>query len=180
MALCFLFTRKTINQQPDQQNALSCAISRSDSTQRTKRATWQQREDHNCHHREAYPGPQFRVVNSSESWSGTFIPAVRIQKFELLPAERLANLAFALAKLMRLAISLVVLYFYASLVLGFFPWTHGYAQTLIGYLLSPLKLVSDALVGYLPNVFFIGVIVLISLYVTKLSVLSSPRLANRT
>ena len=108
-----------------------------------------------------------KLYRKLEAWSGTFIPALRIQKFELLPAERLANLAVALVKLLRLAVSLVVLYFYASLVLGFFPWTRGYAQILIGYLLSPLRLVGGAFVDYLPNVFFIGVIVLISFYVTK-------------
>ena len=61
----------------------------------------------------------------------------------------------------------MALYFYASLVLGFFPWTRGYAQVLIGYVLSPLKIVGDAFVAYLPNVFFIAVIVLVSFYVTK-------------
>jgi small-conductance mechanosensitive channel len=102
-----------------------------------------------------------------ESWRGTLIPSLRIQRFELLPAERIAAFAIGIAKLIRFCLVVVVLYFYASLVLGFFPWTSGYARILVGYVLSPLKLVSDAVVAYLPNVFFIAVIVTISFYVTK-------------
>jgi hypothetical protein len=64
--------------------------------------------------------------------SGTLIPSLRIQKFELLPADRIADFAIGVAKLLRFVLVLIALYFYASLVLGFFPWTRGYAQILVG------------------------------------------------
>ncbi len=108
-----------------------------------------------------------RLYGKLNSWRGTLIPSLRIQKFELLPADRIADFAIGMAKLLRLALVLVVCYFYASLVLGFFPWTRGYARVLLGYALSPLKLVGDAAVAYLPNVFFIGVILLIAFYIAK-------------
>jgi small-conductance mechanosensitive channel len=108
-----------------------------------------------------------KLYRKLHSWRGTLIPSLRIQKFELLPAERIANFVIAMARLLRFALVLVALYFYASLVLGFFPWTRGYARVLVGYVLSPLKLVGDAVVAYLPNLFFIAVIILISFYVTK-------------
>lgn len=108
-----------------------------------------------------------RLYKKLDSWCGTLIPSLRIQKFELLPADRIADFLIGFAKLLRLALVLVLAYFYALLVLGFFPWTRGYAQLLLGYVLSPLRLVRDAFVAYLPNIFFIAVIVLISLYITK-------------
>lgn len=108
-----------------------------------------------------------RLYRRLNSWRGTFIPSLRIQQFELLPADRIADFAIGIARLVRLAIILVALYFYVSLVLGFFPWTQGYAQILFGYVLSPLKLVAEAAVAYLPNVFFIAVIALVSFYVIK-------------
>ena len=108
-----------------------------------------------------------KLYRKLDSWRGTLIPSLRIQKFELLPADRIADFAIGVAKLLRFGLVLVVLYFYASLVLGFFPWTRGYAQVLVGYVLSPLKLVGDAVVAYLPNLFFIAVIVVISIYVAK-------------
>lgn len=109
-----------------------------------------------------------RVDRKINSWRGTRIPSLRIQKFELLPSGRIADFAIGVVRLLRLALVLVILYFYASLVLGFFPWTRGYAQALLGYVLSPLWQVGQAAAAYLPNVFFIVIILLIAFYVTKL------------
>ncbi len=108
-----------------------------------------------------------KLYRKVDSWRGTFIPSVRIQRFELLPASRIVAFLIGVAKLLRFTLVLIALYFYASLVLGFFPWTRGYARVLVGYVLSPLKLIGDALIGYLPNVFFIAVIIVISIYFTK-------------
>lgn len=108
-----------------------------------------------------------RLYRRLNSWRGTFIPSLRIQQFELLPADRIADFAIGIGKTLRLAIVLVALYFYLSLVLGFFPWTQNYAQILFGYFLSPLKLVGKAAIAYLPNIFFIAVIALVSFYVIK-------------
>jgi small-conductance mechanosensitive channel len=108
-----------------------------------------------------------RLHKTIHSWRGTRIRSLKIQQFELLPAYRITEVTIGLAKLIRFAILMVALYFYASLVLSFFPWTRGYAQILVAYVLSPLHLVWDAIVSYVPNVFFIAVIGLVSLYVTK-------------
>ncbi len=101
------------------------------------------------------------------SWRGTIIRSWRIQSFELLPAGRITGFAIALARLLRLAISLVVIYIYASVVLGFFPWTRGYAHLLLDYVLSALRVAGNAVLAYLPNVFFIAVFAVIALYIIK-------------
>lgn len=108
-----------------------------------------------------------RFYRRLDAWRGTYIPSLRIQRFELLPAERITGFLMAVAKLLRLVITLNVLYLYASLVLSFFPWTHGYSRTLLGYVVSPLKVIGDALLMYLPNIFYIAVIIVVAFYVTK-------------
>lgn len=108
-----------------------------------------------------------KLYGKLDSWRGTVIPSLRIQKFELMPSDRIADLAIGLARLLRLGVVLFALYFYFSLVLGFFPWTQGYAQILFGYVLSPLKLMGAALITYLPNFFYIAVIILVSFYAIK-------------
>ena len=108
-----------------------------------------------------------KLYRKLDSWRGRRIPSLRIQKYELVPSDRIADFAIELARLLRLAVLVVVVYFYASLVLGFFPWTRGYAGILVGYVLSPLKLVGREFVAYLPNVFFIAVVVLVSYYVIR-------------
>jgi small-conductance mechanosensitive channel len=108
-----------------------------------------------------------RLYRKIEAWSGKVVPSLRIQQFELLAADRAASLAIGLAKLVRFVLTLLLLYFYASLVLGFFPWTRGYAQALLSYVINPLKLIGAALRSYLPDFFFIAVILTIAFYVVK-------------
>jgi small-conductance mechanosensitive channel len=108
-----------------------------------------------------------RLYKTLEGWRGTRIRSLRIQKFELLPAERITDFAVGVGRLLRLGLLLIALYFYASLVLGFFPWTRGYAQILVGYVLSPLHFIGAAVVAYLPNLFFIVVIIVVALYLIK-------------
>ncbi|MFZ0731172.1 MAG: mechanosensitive ion channel domain-containing protein [Candidatus Sulfotelmatobacter sp.] len=119
----------------------------------------------------------YRTINS---WRGTRIRSIKIQEFELLPAYRIAEIVTGAARLLRFTVSMVVLYFYASLVLSFFPWTRGYAQSLVAYVLSPLGLVWDGLIAYLPNVFFIAVIGVISFYAIKLIKVIFTELGRQT
>jgi small-conductance mechanosensitive channel len=108
-----------------------------------------------------------KLYERVETWRGTVIRSVKIQRFEILPAERITDFAIGVGRLLRFAVTLVVLYFYASLVLGFFPWTRGYARVLLGYTLSPLRVIESTVLGYLPNLFFVGVIVVVAIYVIK-------------
>lgn len=121
-----------------------------------------------------------KIYKTLNSWRGTRIRSLRIQKFELLPAHRITNFVIGIARLLRFVIVLVALYFYASLVLGFFPWTAGYAQLLVGYVLSPLRLVGAAAIGYLPNLFFICVILVVAFYVIKFIKIIFTELARGT
>jgi small-conductance mechanosensitive channel len=104
-----------------------------------------------------------------DSWRGTLIPSLRIQKFEILPADRIADSFIGVARLLRLAVVLVVVYFYLSAVLGFFPWTRGYARILIGYIVSPISIIANTILTYLPNLFFIAVIIVVAHYIIKLT-----------
>jgi small-conductance mechanosensitive channel len=108
-----------------------------------------------------------KVYRTLDSWRGTRIRSLKIQKFELLPAYRITSFAIGLTKLFRFAFLMVILYLYASIVLSSFPWTRGYAGVLVSYVLSPLNTVGNAIVTTLPNVFFIIVITFVSVYVTK-------------
>lgn len=97
----------------------------------------------------------------------TRIPSLKIQEFEILSADRITETLTGLAKALRVAMVLVLLYFYLPLVLSFFPWTRGLATTLFGYVVSPFKLVGQAFLSYLPNLFFIAVISIVTYYATK-------------
>ncbi|QMV19061.1 mechanosensitive ion channel [Granulicella sp. 5B5] len=105
-----------------------------------------------------------KIYARLHAWHGT---ALRIQRFELLSADKLSGGAIGLVRLFRLALVLNLLYLYAYVVLRFFPWTEPYAQQLVSYVVSPLKIVISAVVAYLPNLFFIAVILAVVYYIGK-------------
>lgn len=108
-----------------------------------------------------------RVVSQLIAWRETRIPALRIQKLELVSAARITDFLIGVVRFLRVALTVVLLYFYVPLVLSFFPWTEPIAGRILGYVISPLRSAGEGFVRYLPNVFFIAVIVLIVIYVLK-------------
>jgi small-conductance mechanosensitive channel len=108
-----------------------------------------------------------RLDDKLDEWRGTRIRSLRIQKFELVSANRIADFALSLLRLLHLALVLAGLSTYLSVVLDFFPWTRGYGQVLLGYFVAPLRLIGRQAATYLPNLVFIAVIAVIALYVIR-------------
>lgn len=108
-----------------------------------------------------------RVYRRLESWRGTRIPAIRIQRLELLSSQRLTDLLIGAAKVTRIALLVVLLFYFVPLVFSFFPWTEDVADRIFEYILTPIEEVGRAFVGYVPNIFFIAVIVLVTRYLLK-------------
>jgi small-conductance mechanosensitive channel len=108
-----------------------------------------------------------RAYATINALCGTKIRSIRIQALEVLSADRMAALLIGLLKGVHVAVVLVLIYFYLPLAFSFFPWTHGLAGTLFGYVFSPLRVVIKGFVSYLPNVFFIAVIVAVAYYINK-------------
>ena len=101
-----------------------------------------------------------KVIARIQSWQGTHIHPLRFQKIELLSAERIVAILVSLVRWFRIVWILGLLYLYLPLVFSFFPWTRGLAAKLYTYIEAPIVKVTTAVVGYLPNIFFIAVIVL--------------------
>ncbi len=70
-------------------------------------------------------------------------------------------------KIVRISLVCILFYIYLPLVFSFFPWTRGLAAILFGYVFAPLKVAWRGLISYLPNVFFITVITVITYYFIK-------------
>jgi len=109
-----------------------------------------------------------RLYAMLRSWHGTRIRSLRIQKLELVSAERITDLLITFARGVRLLATLVLLYIYLPLVFSFFPWTRGYAAALFEYVLQPVRLVGAAIAEDIPNLLFVAVIVLVAHYAIKL------------
>ncbi|MDU0459584.1 MAG: mechanosensitive ion channel family protein [Geobacteraceae bacterium] len=108
-----------------------------------------------------------RFIAKIESWRGTYFKSIRFQSIEVLNEERIAGIIISLMRWARMVVLLGLLYLYIPLVLSFFPWTRGMATKLFEYILTPIEKVGFAFISYLPNVFFLLVIAVISHYSIK-------------
>jgi small-conductance mechanosensitive channel len=99
------------------------------------------------------------------------VPPLRIKRLELLSAARLGDTLTVLARALRVLLTALLLYFYVPLVLSFFPWTAPYSGKIVGYVLTPLRSVGAGFLDYVPKIFFIAVIFLVTRYLLKLILL---------
>jgi small-conductance mechanosensitive channel len=69
--------------------------------------------------------------------------------------------------LVRWALAAILAYLYVGFVLTRFPWTRGIAVQLLDLIISPLKVLWEGFVAYLPNLFFLAVLVVIVRYMLR-------------
>jgi small-conductance mechanosensitive channel len=110
-----------------------------------------------------------KIYSRIESWRGTRIKSIRIQSLEIITADQMAATLTGIAKGIRVFLILLLLYFYIPLMFSFFPWTRGFAATLLEYMLTPFQVIGQAVYAYLPNLFFLAVIILVAHYAIKLT-----------
>ncbi|AMA10408.1 mechanosensitive ion channel protein [Picosynechococcus sp. PCC 73109] len=101
-------------------------------------------------------------------WQTTWIPSIKVLGVELLSAKRVVDLISELIKILRLTTWLTFIYIYANLVLSFFPWTQGLARLLFEYAKNATVTVILGGLTYLPNLFFIAVIIFVTAYFLKI------------
>ncbi len=106
----------------------------------------------------------YRAINQLQE---TYIPGIRFQNIEFLSSQKVANSLISFLKFIRVICYLAILYIYIPLVLSFFPLTRGLSHKLFQYLLSAIKLTWVAFISYIPNLFIISLIILITYYILR-------------
>lgn len=96
------------------------------------------------------------------------VARLKFQDFELLSRERAQGMLTFFARVVETAVLLVLAYIYLSVVFSLFPWTRGLANQLLQFLLTPLTAAGRAVLAYLPNLFFLAVIIIGTRYALKL------------
>lgn len=108
-----------------------------------------------------------KVVANIHSYKGTRIRTIRFQSLELLQEDRIEALLITTAKALRIVLVLLLLDIYIPLVFSFFPWTRGFSSKLTEYFLLPLQKIWAAVSDYLPNIFYIAIIVVLTHFANK-------------
>lgn len=98
---------------------------------------------------------------------GRLIPSLKIQSRELLSSQRITDILLWIISTARLVTVLFAFYIYVPLVLSFFPWTEKWTPKLYGYILDPISSIFQVTVDYLPNLFHVIVIIILSFYLLK-------------
>lgn len=100
-------------------------------------------------------------------WKGTAIKPLKLKSAVLLSEDRIVEFLSVAIKIPHFVSYVFLFYFYLATVFSFFRPTRTWAATLVSYFLSPLQSVFTSFVNYLPNIFFIIVIAVITRYVLK-------------
>lgn len=84
--------------------------------------------------------------------------ALRKIHSEHLTVDRLGRTLTRFIHAIHIVLVLFALDLYLTYVLGLFPWTRAVSAKLLGYVLTPIRAVAAAFVGYLPKLLFLIVI----------------------
>ena len=99
--------------------------------------------------------------HAAERWRAGRLDAVRVQDAEIVSSDRIGAAIDRAFRLARLILILLAFDLYLTYVLGLFPWTRAVSYALLDYVVTPARTIAKALVGYLPNLLFVIVIVLV-------------------
>ena len=109
-----------------------------------------------------------RLIRLVERGRGGWVPEVRFQRQVFLTSTRLADVLLSLVRVFRIAAIVLVLYIALPVILSLFPWTRGYADRLMGFLVTPFASIGRAVLDYLPKLVTLAAIVVVARYLLKL------------
>jgi small-conductance mechanosensitive channel len=108
-----------------------------------------------------------KTIRKLESWRGTRIKPIRIQNYELVSAGRLTEILKWVASKIRLVVIVVLLYLLLPAVLSLFPPTRAIVQKYLDYIIHPLLVIFYGVIDFIPNLFFILVVLYVVRYLLK-------------
>lgn len=98
---------------------------------------------------------------------GKRIHGIKIRNFILFDAKQQVNALLNVNRTLKWLLIALLVYIALPILFGIFPWTKGFASTLFGYILNPLKKMGLGFWNYLPNLITILVIIFVFRYVLK-------------
>ena len=93
---------------------------------------------------------------------------IKIQQSEIVQGTRLTALLASGIRLLRAVVIAIFTYVALANAFNFFPWTREHGQRLLGYVVNPLIAMGEATLGYLPNLFYILVILVVLHFVLRI------------
>lgn len=93
-----------------------------------------------------------------------YFKGIKIKEFELLSAEQEEKLLKVLMRILKIVLIIILLYLTLPLIFSIFPATKNLADILLGYIINPIKGIFSSFIGFIPELFTILVVVVITYY----------------
>ncbi|MDR2953082.1 MAG: mechanosensitive ion channel family protein [Treponema sp.] len=90
-----------------------------------------------------------------------------IKKLKVLSTKQIIAVIQFLLRILKYIITIILLFLTVPIVFSLFPSTRNIALTIFGYILTPLKNIAIGVIKYIPNLFTIIIIILVTRYVLK-------------
>ena len=110
-----------------------------------------------------------RVAVQIESRYRRSMGGLRIDSFQIIEEEQLWSLVRSTFLTLWWLLALGLCYGYLEQVLSRFPWTRGFASSLIRLVIEPLERMTSAFLHYIPDLVFLLVLVVLVRYLLKLT-----------
>lgn len=108
------------------------------------------------------------LIIKSVSRKAKFIKGLKIKDYEFVSVKKEQRFILQALKVLKWLIIIFLFSLALPTVFSIFPATESLAQTIFKYLLNPVRKFGTAVVNYLPNLFAMIVIVIITRYILKL------------
>lgn len=112
-----------------------------------------------------------KLANGVQGWmvvsKNQYFTGLKIRNFEMLTPSLHLDIAVRSISILKWGFYALVFYLSLPLIFGLFPFTRGWAQKLIDWILSPAQNAWYGFWNYIPNLFTIAVIYLITSYLVK-------------
>ena len=92
---------------------------------------------------------------------------LKINHYQLFSRTQMTGILTRLISLVRWVFVILVIYLALPLIFSLFPWTKGIAKILLSFILRPIFSVAHSFVRYLPNLFTILVIYILTRYLVR-------------
>ncbi|MGC4035657.1 MAG: mechanosensitive ion channel family protein [Chitinophagaceae bacterium] len=99
---------------------------------------------------------------------GKFFKGFKVRDYVFLDSQKQIGVILSVNNCVKWIIIFIAIYTGLPVLFHIFPSTEGLADTLFGYILTPLKSIAGKIWDYLPNLFTIAVVYTIIHYVIKL------------
>ncbi|MFD1094999.1 mechanosensitive ion channel family protein [Salegentibacter chungangensis] len=107
------------------------------------------------------------LIEKSVQSRAKFIKGLKIKDYELISVKREQLIILQVLKVLKWVIIVFLISLTLPTLFSIFPATESLAHTIFYYLLNPVKKFGSAVISYLPNLFTIVVVIVITRYILK-------------